>query len=371
MCSSGENMLESLELENFQCHEHVRISFDPGVNVIAGSSDAGKSALLRGILWLVTNRPQGLGFRNARAGKGDLVEASIVLDGRKIARRRSEQVNEYLLDGKSFVAMKNDVPTDIQAALNLLPVNIQTQFQPHYLLSASAGEVSKVLNESCDLSVIDSLLKGVKGIKTQSASEANRLTGEQKALEDEIQGLDWVDAALVLQDTIQTKMYYRDHAQSDCEALEKLVSGLEGAERHVKALSSVSGAFESLREVEAMFAELEQEKADSDALAILSARLLHAESTISRLRGVSIDGIPDLADGLSGLLSDAEAVEDAEKECKILQDLADKLDSLELSIEREQVVLEEVRTDLRECWGSVQVCPLCNQPLEECKECQN
>lgn len=52
-------MIKSIELKNIQSHENTRLDFDKGINVIVGSSNNGKSAILRGLYWARYNRPLG------------------------------------------------------------------------------------------------------------------------------------------------------------------------------------------------------------------------------------------------------------------------------------------------------------------------
>src|SRR5665647_764854 len=55
-------MIKSLEIHNVQSHKDTFLEFDPGVNVIIGSSDSGKTAILRAIKKVVFNRPLGDSF---------------------------------------------------------------------------------------------------------------------------------------------------------------------------------------------------------------------------------------------------------------------------------------------------------------------
>jgi exonuclease SbcC len=53
-------MIDHVAIKNFQSHKNTNIDFQRnGVNVIVGTSDQGKSAILRAILWAVNNRPMG------------------------------------------------------------------------------------------------------------------------------------------------------------------------------------------------------------------------------------------------------------------------------------------------------------------------
>lgn len=49
--------IKKLVVDNFQSHEHTEVEFGPGLNVIVGPSDHGKSALVRALRWLfIMNR---------------------------------------------------------------------------------------------------------------------------------------------------------------------------------------------------------------------------------------------------------------------------------------------------------------------------
>ena len=51
--------IKRVTLENFQSHKHSVIDFDEQLNVIVGPSDSGKSAIIRGIKWVLYNEPTG------------------------------------------------------------------------------------------------------------------------------------------------------------------------------------------------------------------------------------------------------------------------------------------------------------------------
>ena len=55
-------MIKQINIKNFQSHKSTQLKLDPGVNVIVGSSDSGKTAIIRAYLWVVDNRPLGNAF---------------------------------------------------------------------------------------------------------------------------------------------------------------------------------------------------------------------------------------------------------------------------------------------------------------------
>ena len=92
-------MFKRITIKNFQAHKKLELSFDPHVTTIVGPSDVGKSAVIRAIAWLATNRPSGTEFIRDGA-KTAIVELEI--DGHTIRRERSKSLNLYVLDGQEF-----------------------------------------------------------------------------------------------------------------------------------------------------------------------------------------------------------------------------------------------------------------------------
>ena len=80
-------MISQLTLRNFQSHKASRLRFHPGVNVITGPSDSGKTALLRALLWAVRNRPSGDAFRSHWGGD---TSVTVGLQAGEIIRERSD-----------------------------------------------------------------------------------------------------------------------------------------------------------------------------------------------------------------------------------------------------------------------------------------
>ena len=89
-------MIERLEIKNFQAHETLRVVFDEHVTTIVGPSDAGKSAIIRALWWLVFDRPLGTAF--IKDGE-ETCSARLWADGKRLAKRKGEK-GEYRLEGR-------------------------------------------------------------------------------------------------------------------------------------------------------------------------------------------------------------------------------------------------------------------------------
>ena len=119
--------IKSLDIKNFQAHKELHLDLGKNIVTITGESDRGKSAILRSLIWLATNRPSGDDF--IRYGTNECAVKAIV-DGHTIERVKGKKTNSYILDGVEYKALKTDVPEEIAKILNIDKNNIQQQFDP-------------------------------------------------------------------------------------------------------------------------------------------------------------------------------------------------------------------------------------------------
>jgi DNA repair ATPase RecN len=170
-------MISAIRLLNFQAHEKRIIKFDPHVTTIVGRTDAGKSSIIRALVWAMTNKPGGIEFIRHKAKQ---VEVDLKVDGQQIKRIRGKTENAYYLDNKEFKAFGQDVPPEISALLKVSDVNIQQQHEAVFWFSLSAPEVSRQLNEIVNLGVIDRCMSGVATLIRESRM---RVTVSEERLE--------------------------------------------------------------------------------------------------------------------------------------------------------------------------------------------
>ena len=56
-------MIDKIKIQNYQSHENTELELSPGINVIIGETDRGKTSILRALNWMFSNRPLGEGFK--------------------------------------------------------------------------------------------------------------------------------------------------------------------------------------------------------------------------------------------------------------------------------------------------------------------
>lgn len=190
-------MIKKLRLKFFQSWKDVELIFKEGLNIIIGSSNSGKSSLLRAIYWAIENRPSGNSFVNhSQLKNGNIVgEVFVEIETEKgnIKRIKSKNFNGYYLNDKKFEAVGLDIPEDVNKFFNFSEVNIQKQLDSPFLLSESGGEIAKFFNKILKLDTIDLALKKIDEVKRENNRQLNNKTEQLKQIDSQLQKLNWLD----------------------------------------------------------------------------------------------------------------------------------------------------------------------------------
>ena len=167
-------MIDSIKLKNFQSHKDSVLKFNNGVNIIIGTSDSGKSAILRGLRWVAQNKPSGEEYRSWWGGE---TEVSLIYGTSEISRVRGKSAkNEYAIyrnDAEPLIlkAPGMEVPEPVANLINLSDINLQHQIDAPFLFSNTPGEVAKHFNKMANLNKIDASIKKAQQFVNSANSE--------------------------------------------------------------------------------------------------------------------------------------------------------------------------------------------------------
>lgn len=178
--------INAIILRDFQCHHKLRVELDPHITTIIGPSDAGKSAVLRALRWVVFNHPRGSAFR--RDGS-DATSVVVEVDEGLVSRIRSDTENRYALLDKGFEAFADGVPPAIHDLFNLGPINFQAQHDSPFWFAETSGEVSRQLNDIVNLGSIDTVLGWISGQMREAASNERILKDRVATAQGKAQSL--------------------------------------------------------------------------------------------------------------------------------------------------------------------------------------
>jgi exonuclease SbcC len=302
-------MIRSVQIENFQSHAMTRLEFSPGINALVGDSDCGKSAVMRAILWCVTNQSQGIADISdwCKTKKGGLKAGDRCLvsintnpgDGcRDVSRIRSTEFNGYEVysggDGvDKYEALRTDVPSEVSSAFGIGDVNIQWQMDPQFLVSMGAGEAARYINSLVNLDDIDIAMSAVNSMSRETAQDIRAAAQEVDSLHAEVDSLQWVDRLKELADRAEGLDRSLQCAWQKADTMKAGLLRLMDADRQAGRLSSAIGRVEKAL----------------GKVSSISSRLDRAISRCNRLQGALRDyrEASRKADRLKGL----ENVQDA------------------------------------------------------------
>lgn len=347
-------MIRKIEIKNIQSHKNSELELCNGINVIVGSSNNGKSAILRALNWAIKNRPLGTDILlshwaiNEKGNQNDEMYVKVTDDvGNTLTRRRTKEDNQYIVNGKELNVVKTDVPDEVNKFFRLSDTNIQYQQDSPFLLSSSSGEVAKYFNKTVKLDVIDKVLADVESVKRKIKSEKDIIESDVSALEEKLKEYDWLKGIDVL-----ISKYKR--VQDRSSTLSELCNSIENNIITLKKqkIYDLSTQKEIISQIEYAEKELKENKESSyftfNDLSKIRASKIYDFSNQKAI----IDKITDIIKG-SRLKYDAENLkEDLEEIINCNKDIQD------------------CYSDIEELWQEMpDICPVCGKQLDINKKC--
>lgn len=277
-------MIKSLEINNIQSHEHTKLDFVDGVNVIIGSSNQGKSAILRALYWLRTNRPLGIDnlashwIVNDKGYLTNTMSVKIENDKGVVERRRTREDNQYIVNGNVLNVVKTDVPEQVSKLLTLSDTNVQKQLDSPFLLSQTSGEVAKYFNQMVNLDVIDKVLTNAESKRRKLKSSIENSTNEIENLENKIEELDWVDKVALLIEN-HTKLKEKcEKMKEESFVLDESIKSYSNKKEYIEWLNEfVENRKNIVNHIESSLVEIRNKKIEIDRL---KASIENFESTV-------------------------------------------------------------------------------------------
>lgn len=336
-------MITKIEIKNFQSHKNTVLEFDKGVNVICGESDNGKSAVIRAIRWVVENYPQGTDKINSNWNEDFKEPLSVKLYTEKgyVERIRDKKRNGYNIckNGEKEIvldAIGKGVPKEVTDFLNVSDVNFQFQLDPPYLLTKSAGEASKYLNEIVHLDSIDKIMGIADSDKRQLSSEQKIVEADIKKLEEGLKDTEWID-----------------EADNLCKRTEKLYEMVDNISIQVSELYNSINNYETL----------ESFKMD----------LTEHNKLIKQIEDITIPDTKELEDSISNYDLYGNQIVDLSEAIKLVNNIDSIIitntKELEDSISQYSELSDNVQQyekDLIELKSSLpSICPLCGNKLDK------
>ena len=356
-------MLNELEVIHFQCHIHTYLEFVKGLNIIRGTSNYGKSALVRAIKWGVDNEPRGIPFLNWDRELSDGVEVLMSFDEGEIARIHNDKFNGYEIpdlgeDGK-FEALYSDVPEEVRAITRLDESNIQGQDDGYFLLRESPGNIARKLNERAGLEDIDKVAKVTKSLLDEFSTKLKLGTID---LEEKIKRKKTLDKIAEQKELI--------------EEIDVLFKKKDVSERTLIKLKHTIAVIDEInRNITKNYRILKSEPVIKILSKLLERRLsVVSKRTLLKLIAVNIN---DLLTAVSMIEKELEArpivlemlplFEERQKivsKWKSLYNLQQSIEGIAFTIKTEEVDLKRIKNTRDKLLTKIEFCPTCGADKE-------
>jgi len=254
--------LTKIELENYRGYKKETIEFTNGLNTFIGDGASGKSSILKAIKFVIENDQSGKNpstwilDKKDKIKKGEHCAVTLYTDtGHKIKRERTSSKNMYVIDNKEplFNFGKSGIPEEVKEIFNINDVNLQSQFEPHFLISEKPGQIAKTLNKMVNLEIIDKSISNIKSIVREIKRDKENSDNNLKKYEEELtkfQFLDTMEKDInILGDIIEKKTFFEKKnkdlttKKNSIQEYNKSISEIEKVSRNKKVVDSILACY--------------------------------------------------------------------------------------------------------------------------------
>lgn len=224
--------VSKVEIFNFQAHSHKVVDFVDGLNVIRGESNAGKTAILRAIYWVLYDKPNGSDF--IKTGAKSAKVRLHLSNGYIIERKRNRSTaGSYILikpDGTSeeYKGFANNIPVEVTNAHQMpeikingtaYKINVASQLDTPFLIGNGPTERVSMIGALVDADRADAARKEFLAEKRRASTEKSQLVSLKEKQEIEL-----------------AKYNHLEKLKSSIDVLEFAIGKLEGDEARLREL---------------------------------------------------------------------------------------------------------------------------------------
>lgn len=399
-------MLRYIELNNFQSHKKTRIDFHAGVNTLIGTSNHGKSSVIRALLLTLLNQPSGSAFiSNWTRNDKDKIAEDMRIElgaGDDTVRRIKGTDNLYEIEDdlgfvQTFKAFGSGVPDEVTELLNIGETNLQRQDQNFYLFSESNSEVVRRINSYTNLDLIDeTLTRADKSMRDNRSNEktANARLEDVSSKLSEFTILDELEAMYTecvdLDTDISEKENRQRRVEETVESFRRVTDALSVYSDIEKIQSMIEAADEARQQMDhavgkanTLYQLIQNAQSLSDSIPVIKktllkdmddAQQLHAtiigtEARIQKVKSI-LESHRSVTSRIDALLCDVDLsepfqtlsdIEADEEDIEIIGKLLRKLDTVEDELDQVTDRIDFNHKQFHDEMGDV--CVLCDRPL--------
>lgn len=180
-----------VKIRDYRIIANMELQFFPGLNILQGASNAGKSSVVSAIRSCIYNIP---GTTNVRHGQNDYY-VGIGYNNNEVLYKKGKSGNTYIVNGQQYLKTGvNQLPavadalkiTDVILGDEKIKVNFWNQMSYPFLLDKSPGQLFKFIADSGEDEGLTSTQKSMVKDRQSTSVELTLTEGKLQAEKDRI-----------------------------------------------------------------------------------------------------------------------------------------------------------------------------------------
>lgn len=352
--------LTELIVKAFGQHIKKVVQFTPGLNVLVGESETGKTTLIRALYLLIENYPRG-GEKLYQSWLTDKpLSIQLKDDKGNIIKRKKNKY--YLNNSDPLKAFGTSVPEPIRQLFNFKEINWQKQHDTHYLLFNTGGSSAKLLNSATGMSDQEVIIDDIKKQLSNSKSEIKR---HKKNNEEHLK------TTKRLKDIVRYKLKALAivHLEEEAIELKNKADRLENLLIQLESIKEIKMKYRTSKkhnkEINSIIHDLEETKHFGESIKELKSIL----DTVEKIKIIDPKIIIKLLKTLHAIHSKNLEFEALNSKTNLLKKYIEQIEEAKEKQKRYQKNIEEHQKQMDELFINLGYCPLCKRRVKDGDTC--
>lgn len=369
-------MIKTVELINFQ--SHFRSTLEMGnLTVLTGSSNSGKSAVLRALAGALRNDSVGEYISH---GEKELKVIITLSSGYIVEWNKGQGKNQYSIQSPSgeteeFIKVGSGVPEEVAEVLGIAPlaieggdklhINLQEQLEAPFLVGReyTPGYAAKVFGEITSAAKIQAAVSEANRVIRSNKLEVKSKSSELKELDKKLEDYKNIHEEVAILQAAKGLVADAEATLESILKIENILSSIEDIRSGITKYTEIEKNLcfiEDLPDTNSIVYKV-QDLSSLESLCLniekCTAKIESLSSKVNILADIEIEDINIIDQGSFESLSDlSEAVTKLKSINESISTHAVLVDSLSDKLEN---IIEEIMTNI----SSLESCPVCDSSL--------
>jgi len=352
--------ISELKLIAFGQHIDIKIKFTPGLNVIVGESETGKTTLIRALYLIIENQPRG----GEKLYQSWLTDKKLMIQIKDDAGNTVKRTNNkyYINDNNPLKAFGAIVPKPVRELFNFKEINWQKQHDVHYLLFSTGGTAARLLNSATGMSDQETIIDAFKQKLSNAKSEIKRFK------KNNVEHLQTVER---LKNIVRYRLKAEGiiYLEKESNELEIKVNRLENILIQLELIKEAKVKYEASKSYNIIIENIIHEIKEVNEFNNYISKLNITLKNIKEIKIVNPNIISNLSNSLQVIHSKNLKLSELKTKTESLKGYINKIEASKLIQEttRKSILIQQKEID--QTFKDLGYCPLCNRVIEGDHEC--